>query len=299
MSAPAGVTTVLVRGEYEAELVEVGAGIRALRRGGLDVVDGYAADEMCSAGRGQLLVPWPNRILDGRYEFAGRSLQLALTEPSKHNAIHGLTRWVRWARLDVTRTRVLYGYRLPPQPGYPFELELTAAYELTDRGLRAEITATNVGRTPAPYGHGAHPYLTVGLPVDECELLVPAASRCEPDERGLPGAAELVVRTRYDFSRPRLVGGTALDHAYGDLIFGPDQLARAVLRDPHSGRDATLWADGAYRWLQVFTADGIGDRARKAVAVEPMTCPPNAFNSGIDVVVLAPGRSHVGVFGVG
>ena len=58
--------------------------------------DGFAADEMSSGGRGQLLMPWPNRVRDGAYSFDGRDLQLALTEPRRSNASHGLARWAAW-----------------------------------------------------------------------------------------------------------------------------------------------------------------------------------------------------------
>src|SRR4029079_15962520 len=132
---------------------------------------------------GQLLAPWPNRIEDGHYRLGGKELQLALTEPPAHNAIHGLVRWARWRLDGTTDTRAQWAYRLHPQPGYPFTLDLTAAYELSPEGLCLTFSASNVGSSPAPYGFGAHPYLTVGRAIDDCVLHLPASRYCTVDDR--------------------------------------------------------------------------------------------------------------------
>jgi len=298
MTSPSGRSLFLSHDGYEAELVEVGAGLRALRHDGYDVVAGYARDEMCSAGRGQLLIPWPNRIRDGRYEFEGVTLQLALTEPAARNAIHGLTRWVNWSLLDHSAASAIWGLELNPQPGYPFSLDLTIDYTLGDQGLRAKVSATNVGQTAAPYGSGAHPYLTVGRPIDECELTLPATIRAETDERGIPGDPAPVAGGPFDFSSPRFVGDTTFDHPFGGLVADEHSVARVFLLDPDSGRSAALWVDASYRWLQVYSGDKLGGRAREALAVEPMTCPPDAFNTGVDLIALQPGDTHTASFGL-
>jgi len=298
MTSPSGRSLFLSHDGYEAELVEVGAGLRALRHDGYDVVAGYARDEMCSAGRGQLLIPWPNRIRDGRYEFEGVTLQLALTEPAARNAIHGLNRWVNWSLLDHSAASAIWGLELNPQPGYPFSLDLTIDYTLGDQGLRAEVSATNVGQTAAPYGSGAHPYLTVGRPIDECELTLPATIRAETDERGIPGDPAPVAGGPFDFSSPRFVGDTTFDHPFGGLVADEHSVARVFLLDPDSGRSAALWVDASYRWLQVYSGDKLGGRAREALAVEPMTCPPDAFNTGVDLIALQPGDTHTASFGL-
>ncbi len=297
MAAPAGTNVTLVHGDYRATVVEVGAGLRTLSKGGLDLVAGYAENEMCQRGRGQVLLPWPNRVADGRYEFRGRRQQLPLSEPAHLNAIHGLTRWVSWTLLDATSSSARWGYRLHPQPGYPGELELTVDYRLSDAGLRVETSATNTGVDLAPYGTGAHPYLTVDRPIDGCELLLPAATRCATDGRGLPGTAVPVDGTGFDFRTSRPIGPTQFDHPFGDLGYDEGR-AVAVLRDPGSGRTASIWVEPAYRWLQVFSGDDLPDLARQALAVEPMTCPPNAFNSLLDLVVLEPAATHRAVFGI-
>ncbi|MGH3507417.1 MAG: aldose 1-epimerase family protein [Nocardioidaceae bacterium] len=298
MSSPSGHAVHLSAGGYEAVVVEVGAGLRSLTRGGLDVVAGYGPEEMATGGRGQLLLPWPNRIRDGRYAFGGREHQLPLSEPARRNASHGLTRWVNWSLLDHDASSAIWGYTLHPQPGYPFLLELTVGYQVTPDGLTVDVTATNLGDDAALYGHGAHPYLTVGRRIDECELLLPATARCEVDDRKLPGPAADVRGTAFDFTRSRVIGTTIIDHPFTGVLADEDGTTQSILRDPDTGRTAMLWADAAYPWLQVFSGDDLATGARGSLAVEPMTCPPDAFNSGVDLVVLQPGESDTGRFGI-
>ncbi len=286
---------MLRSGPYEAEVVEVGGGLRSLRKDGQDVVAGYDPEEMATSGRGQLLIPWPNRIEDGAYVFDGGAYQLPLSEAKVRNAIHGLTRWVNWRLAVRSLGYATWIYRLPPQPGYPFALDLSVAYGLTEHGLRVDISARNIGAKPAPYGHGAHPYLTVGRRLDGCELTMPASTRSDADERGIPQPAVSVADGPYDFRQPRLIGATTFDHAFGGLPDG-DPPTTVTLRDPGTNRVASLTADPAYRWLQIFSGDNLPTRAREALAVEPMTCPPNAFRTGTDLVVLEPDQSHVAGF---
>jgi aldose 1-epimerase len=291
MTSPSGRDVVLQGGPYEAHLAEVGAGLRTLTRDGLDVVEGYGPDEMCSGGRGQLLAPWPNRIEDGLYQFDGRTLQLPLSEAAARNAIHGLVRWVPWQLEGATDTSAQWTYRLFAQPGYPFVLDLAATYELSADGLRLTFSASNAGAAAAPYGFGAHPYLTVGRKVDDCLLDLPARQYCEVDDRGLPGPPQPVDGKPYDFRSPRAVGDTVLDHPFGGVEH-VDGWGSASLVDPDTGRTARVSFDDTIGWLQVFSADTHSATARQYLAVEPMTCPPNAFRSGTDLRVLQPGETQ-------
>lgn len=284
MRDPAGHALVLEHGPYRAEVVSVGAGLRSLRYAGRDLVAGYAAGDICPDYRGWVLQPWPNRIGDGRYEFGGVEHQLALTEPEHGNALHGLVGWVRWDVHHPDATRASFHHELVPQAGYPFALDLGVHYELTDAGLQVTLEATNDGDTAAPYGAGFHPYLTLGRPADELELTVPASSWCAMDERGLPGPPQPVEGTAYDFREPRRIGDLALDHPFGGLTGDT-----ATLGD--GDRTVTLTLGEGCRWLHVFTCD-THDPARQAVAIEPMTCPPDAFRTGTDLVALEPGATH-------
>jgi aldose 1-epimerase len=272
--------------------------VRAYSVDGRELIDGFPAGGPMTSGRGQVLIPWPNRLEDGTYEFDGRWHQLPLTELERRNAIHGLVRSAPWSVGERDESRVVMEHRLEPQPGYPFSLALQIEYTLSPEGLTVRTTATNAGAEPCPYGAGFHPYLAVGAEtVDPVVLRAPGSTVLRADDRGLLIGSGPVEGTEYDFRRPRPVGATVLDHCFTDLERGADGLARVELRDPE-GRGSELWVDGAYGYLMLFTGDPLPDVARRSLAVEPMTCPPNAFRSGERLVVLAPGESWTGVWGI-
>ena len=282
-------------------MTEVGAGLRAYTVGERDIVDGFAEDEMCSIGRGQLLLPWPNRIEDGQYEFAGRMHQTPLTEPARHNALHGLTRWMNWTAAEQAEDRVLMSLVLHPQDGYPFTLRFDVAYRLTAGGLTIRTTATNVGREAAPYGAGHHPYLTVGTFIDEALLKLPALLRLEANERLIPTGRVLPNRgTAYDFLELRPIGSLKMDTAFANLVPDSDGVVRVHLQAPGGEPRVTLWMEAVYGFLMVYTPDAIPDRKRRrrSIAIEPMTCAPNAFRSSDGLTVLQPGESWTGAWGI-
>jgi len=281
-----------------AIVVEVGGGLRAYSAGGRELLDGYGADEMCTSGRGQVLLPWPNRIEDGTYEFEGRLNKLPLNEPDRRNAIHGLVRWSAWTTREQEPSRVVLEHLIHPQPGYPFSVAVTIEYALSDQGLSVTTTATNVGPEPCPYGCGAHPYLTLGTAaVDSVVLTAPARAVLQSDDRGLPTGQAAVEGTEYDFTRPRTIGAARLDHCFTDLE-RDGGLARVELRTQDDAAGLTLWLDEAYGYLMLFTGDPLPDVDRRSLAVEPMTCPPNAFRTGEGLVVLEPGRSFTSAWGI-
>lgn len=297
---PLGRQLALAAGDYAATIVEVGGGVRELRHRGRPLLDGYAATEVPEGARGQLLAPWPNRVDRGRYPFAGKERQLDLSEPERATAIHGLVRWEAWRVVEQAQDRVRLAHRLHPHPGYPHVLDLDVEHRLDpDAGLTTRVRATNVGAGPAPYGVGAHPYLTAGTPtIDACELLIPAATRLPTDERGIPTGTEPVDGTPFDFRTPRPLGGLQIDYAFTDLARDEDGRATVVLRDPASGAATALWVDESCPWVEVFTGDGLPSRRREGLGVEPMSCPPNALATGTGVVVLAPGATHVASWGI-
>jgi aldose 1-epimerase len=296
--APSGEQIELASGDQRAVVVGFGGGLRSYSAGGREVLDGYAPGEMASGGRGQVLMPWPNRLEDGRYDFDGRSHQLPLTEVAARNAIHGLVRWVWWSAAERAPDRVVMEHALRPQPGYPFALALAVEYSLSERGLRVRTAATNVGAEPCPFGSGAHPYLRPGAALDDRALLrVPARTVLQADERGLPRGRAAVDGTDLDFRRPRAVGTLRLDHAFTDLERDGEGVARIELSDPE-GAGATLWMDASYGYAMIFTGDTVPSVARQSVAVEPMTCPPNAFRTGEALIRLEPGESFVGEWGI-
>jgi aldose 1-epimerase len=296
--APSGDQIGIRNGDQRAVVAEVGGGLRTYSVAGRELLDGYGADEMSTSGRGQVLLPWPNRIRDGSYEFEGRRHQLAINDTKTQNAIHGLVRWVAWRVAQHEPHRVVMQHLLHPQPGYPFSLEVEIEYLLSSEGLRVGTTATNVGAGPCPYGCGAHPYLRTGTQmVDSLTLRVPGSTVLLSDDRGIPVASESVEGTEYDFRRPRQVAATRLDNAFTDLERDGDGLARVSLSDSEGG-GLTVWVDEAYRYLMLFTGDPLPDVNRRSLAVEPMTCPPNAFRTGEALIRLEPGRSFTSTWGI-
>jgi aldose 1-epimerase len=299
MIAPSGEQIEIAFGDQRAVVVEVGGGLRAYSVAGRDVLDGYGADEICTSGRGQVLIPWPNRLEDGSYEFDLRSYQLPIDDPEENDAIHGLVRWVSWRAAERESHRVVMEHMLHPQPGYPFSLALRIEYVLSEDGLRVRTTATNVGSEACPYGAGAHPYLTVGTEtVDSVLLRAPGRTVIRSDKRGLPVGSASVEGTEYDFRRPRRIGATRLDNGFTDLERGEDGLARVELRDPGGGEGLTLWVDETYRYLMLFTGDPLPDVNRRSLAVEPMTCPPNAFRTAESLIRLEPGSAFTSTWGI-
>jgi aldose 1-epimerase len=297
---PSGAQFEIAHGQQRATIVEVGAGVREYAAAGRPVLDPYPLEAISDGARGAPLIPWPNRLADGRYRFDGVDHQLALSEPERHNAIHGLMRWRPWTALERDPGRVLMGARLFALPGYPFNLELRIAYELSDAGLTVTTTATNVGQSACPYGAGQHPYISPGQgPIDDCLLQVPAATRILTDgERQLPCGREALAGGDHDFRSPRRVGDQRLDDPFTDLARDGEGNATVTLTPPDGGR-VQLWMDQRYRFVELFSGDTLApERRRRGLAVEPMTCAPNGFQSGDGLVRLEPGESFTSRWGV-
>ncbi len=297
---PSGAQWTISAAGHEAVIVEVGGGVRTYRQDGVEHLDGYATDELCPGSAGQVLAPWPNRIRDGAYTYAGRSLQLTLTEPERHNAIHGLVNWVSWQLIEQRPDEVTVGYDLPPQLGYPWPLRLRTRWSVGSDGLRAEHEVTNIGAEPAPFGFSVHPYLRLpGVAVEDIALRVPGQTRLLLDGRLLPVGAAQVAGTEYDYTEPRRIGDAVLDLAFGQVTREADGGSTVTLAGPGDSGGLRIWADAQFGWWQVYTGDTLtGARLRRSVAVEPMTCPPDAFRSGRDLITLAPGDTWRGGWGI-
>ena len=288
MVAPSGEQYEFAAGGYRAVVTESGAALRLLEHNGRKLLDGFDESEMAYGGRGQLLMPWPNRIQDGAYTFNGQDLQLALTEPKRHNASHGLVRWAAWTLEEESANSVSLVYRVMAQTGYPWAVDLHVLYDLSADGLTVTQTATNLADEPAPYACGAHPYFTVGAgPVDNWELTLPASVRVLADEdRLIPTGTEDVEGTEFDFRVSRPIRGCEFNSAFTGLTRDDSGRATVVLQSAE--RALAVWVDERIDWLMVYTADDVPSSARRSLAVEPMTAPPNAFNSGVGLVTLSP-----------
>ena len=298
-AAVAAAELEIAHGDQRLGVVTLGGGLRSYEVEGRELLDGFPPGGRPERGRGQVLVPWPNRIKDGSYEFDGKQMQLPLTEPEHGNAIHGLVRGARWNVADQSSDRVVLDYLLEPQPGYPFALALGISYSVSDAGLTVTTTARNVGAESCPYGCGQHPYLTLGTPkIDTLQLQVPGRIVVSSDERGVPVSTESVEGTEYDFRTSRTIGGIVLDNAFTELQRDANGRARVLLDDPDGDSGITLWVDESYAYLMVFSGDPYPDLARRSIAVEPMTCPPNAFRTHDSLIVLEPGESTASTWGI-
>lgn len=292
--APSGAQYTIRHGEQRAIITEVGATLRAYEVGGRAFLDGFELDEMSSGGRGQVLAPWPNRLAGGSYEFGGARFQLALSEAKTQNASHGLVRWANWQLVAHEEARVTLALTLHPQSGYPFALALELTYSLADDGLTVHTTARNVGAKALPFGIGFHPYFTVGTAwVDEATFTLPAATSLLTDERMIPTGRAGVAGGPLDFRTARAISDTVIDACFTDLAGDTDGRTQIGLASPTDTPTLTLTLDPAFGFVQVYTGDNLPDPAmrRRGLAIEPMTCPANAFNSGDGLLILQPDES--------
>ncbi|WP_206488071.1 aldose 1-epimerase family protein [Rhodococcus sp. KRD162] len=297
-------TYSLISGKYRADIAAVGAGLRVLEYDGAPLTETWEAGTKPPLSAGLVLAPWPNRTADGTFVFDGVEHSMEITEPSRNNASHGFVRRTAWTLVEHTDARVEQSVDVGTHPGWPFSLTVTVVHELSSDGLTVTSTAKNTGDADAPYGMGFHTYVRVGdVPLDECTLEFSAGTRLPLDPvRNLPvGNSVPTADTEYDFGRPRSLQGVQLDTPFSASLPDLDGRANHVLRGP-DGTATVLWTDSNFGWVQVFTADPANDQAYpdrgRALAIEPMTCPPNALNSEIDLIVLEPGQTWSGTWGM-
>ena len=293
---PTGEQFEISAGDVAATVTEVGAGLRAFTCAGVPYVETFAVERRPPRGAGDVLVPWPNRTAGGRWTWNGADQQLALTEPTAGNAIHGLLLHTFYAVVERSADAITLGARVAAQPGWPVPLDTRIRYAVSADGLTVTHTVHNIGADAVPFGVGVHPYVRAGTAAtDDCTLQL-AASTALPLESGLPTGPARPAADADDFSRGRPLRGLQLDHAFGGCApAAGDTLVRHRLLGPDGGVE--LWAEPEFRWVQVFTPDDHPGRGR-TVAVEPMTCPPDALNSGTDLITLAPGESWTGSWGL-
>ncbi len=299
-SEPARQATLqLGAGDYAAVVTTVGGALVELTHRGRPLVRELPLHPPRPRFRGAVLAPWPNRIRDGRYRYAGHLHQLPLNEPERGCALHGLLLWHEWHVLHADTHRVVLSATLWPQQGYPFRVAVTVEYTLDPvTGLRTAVGARNDGDVTAPFGTAAHPYVVAGDGgVDDWVLQLPARSvlRADP-QRLLPFGQDSAAGSVFDFREGRPLAGIVLDHTFGDIDLeaGPaGGVAHALLTSARDGNGVRMSWDAASPWVQVHTTeDPAHEWHRSALALEPMTCPPDAFNSGVDVWELEPGESR-------
>lgn len=289
------VTTLRAHG-FTARIASVGAALAGLEFLGRPLVRPFDTDRVRPVYAGALLAPWPNRVVDGRYSWQGIEHQLALTEPARGHALHGLAANADFAVTARDASFLQLSALVPAQEGYPFALALTVEFRLEEDGLRTRAAATNIGRDAAPLGWGSHSYLVAPGRLEDWIFSLPAAAVQETrGERLLPGQVLPVEQFQdgaLDFRSPRTLGLAFIDHAYTQLLADSSGHFRAFVTDTQGVGAQVTW-DEACPWVQVHTADRPEPELhRTGLAVEPMTCPPDAFNGHPHVIALEPGASH-------
>ncbi|GAA1488287.1 aldose 1-epimerase family protein [Brachybacterium sacelli] len=292
----------LAAGTYRAEVSSLGAIVESLTADGRDLLVRNPEQGPMQFYRGAVVAPWPNRIGDGAYTWGGQQIQAPLNEPERSNALHGLISFQSFTATSVEENAVELGTELFPSPGYPFHLLLTVRHALDPQtGLTTTVTARNLGEQVAPYGVCPHPYLVAGPEaLDQWSLQFSAGTVLTvTEDRLLPTGTEPVAPgSDFDFHEPRVIGETFIDHAFTDL--GRDEHGRlSVTVTAPGGTGVALTAGPECGWLQVHTGDRPEpENDRLGLAVEPMTCPPDAFRSGTDVVSLAPGQEAAAAWSI-
>lgn len=287
----------ITRGSASAVVTIVGAGLRAFEVGGVPYVETY--DDEPPMGAGAVLVPWPNRVAGATWTQAGETHTLEATESVRGNAIHGLVRHAKWSVVSHEDSSVTLSVDVDGAPGWPFPFRTTISYELTDAGLTVTHTVANRGERPMPFGVGTHPYPRPGnADVDDCVLTLAARTVLPVDlDTMIPNGAPIdVTGTDFDFRTGRPLRDIELDTAFGGCEPGPDGLIRHSVR--HGTTGVEVWAEPEFRWVQVFTPAEFPGKGARAVAIEPMTCPPDALNSGVDLTWLQPGGTWAGRWGI-
>jgi aldose 1-epimerase len=286
----------LRRGDALAVVTELAAGLRLYTRGGVQLTESYGDDEISPGATGITLAPWANRVEDGVWYLDGKKQQLDITEVSRNNASHGLLRNAAYSLVEESEFSVTLEATVFPQHGYPFLVRHQVRYELDEAlDLRVSQTLVNDSQGTAPFVLGAHPYLRLGdVAPEDLSLTVRAATRLVADERLIPRSTA-AVDGEYDLSAGGAVGNLLIDVALTDLTFDGGT-ARHTLTAP-DGRSVSLEQDDSCRYVHVFVTDTFPGRS-KAVAIEPMTGPANAFNSGDGLRWLAPAESFTMRWGI-
>lgn len=290
-------------GKYVASIATYGGGLRSLSYEGQSLTATYPRGVNPPLGAGTVLAPWPNRVADGVFMHKGVAHRLDITEPSRANAIHGFVGTSMWDVLSANESSVTLQCIIAPQPGWPWEVSVTVTWSLdADSGLTGSFEVVNQSSETCPFGLGFHPFLTIAdMDLNTCTLSVSVTKNLPLEPiRNLP-AGPLVD---LDVVQPGLdtgvtMAGVWLDHCFVDERDCNRREATLVAAD---GRGVALWADESFRWFQVYTADparreGLPGYGR-AVAVEPMTCPPDALRSGTDLLQLEPGVGHTFTLGL-
>jgi aldose 1-epimerase len=279
----------------------VGATLRSFQVGGVEMLDTFGPDEMSRYGMGHVLAPWPGRTDHGKYTFQGGEQQLPINDVGNQNALHGLVRYLDWKLVERSGDAVTLALMLFPTEGYPFTLDLAITYRIGEHGLAVHTRAANAGAHALPLGLGFHPYFKVGTDVlDPTTLTLPATTYLPTNDRLIPVGHAPVAGTPFDFRKPKVIGSVKFDTTFTDLACGQDGRARARLTAPGGKRWVEVWMDASFKFVVAYSGDTLPVPAhrRRGLCLEPLTCAPNALNSGEGLLTLEPDAHHENDWGI-
>lgn len=285
----------IASGEYRAAISTFGASIQELTYAGEPLLEGYPRGEEPPMSANIVMSPWPNRVEDGEYTFHGSDNRLVINEPPRNNAIHGFAGFRTWGVQELTADRAVLWIDFGDEQGWPWRMRVTADFQVGDQGLSVAYTVANRSGEACPLAFGVHLYPSAhGAPLDETRLVVPVVEYLPlSQDRNLPdGDLRPTAEIHCELAGGQDMRGAWYDHAF--TAGGEGE--RCSTLTAADGRATSITTAGEFAWFQVYTADpdhGEGYPGRgRAVAVEPMTVPPNALRTGKDLAELGPGEQH-------
>ncbi len=247
--------------------------------------------------RGANLIPFPNRIQEGRYSFQDEQYQLEKNYPEEGNACHGFiydkTFEIIDQKIQKDFCEIVLGYNYDGElPGYPFPFRVKLFYTLnsTSDFIRRTIIE-NTGPGPMPIGNGWHPFFKLCDHVNGLMLKLPKASELIPMTANIPN----IEKDRENFPEIYFrIQNNELDSCY--YLTEDTTLHYTIIYDESENIGLELWQEagpGKYNYLQIYTPPD-----RRSIALEPMSCNVNAFNNQEGLVVLKTGEKFDARFGI-
>ena len=298
---------ILASGDLRVRVSPFGASLRGMWRetanGIQEVITGYSGAKNKVGGQGDVLIPFPGRVRDGKYSFNGASYEMTRNDKDGPNAIHGFVRLKTWVTFLNSGDSATFTTSIASEdaPGYPFALTITVCYTLRDSGLQCEFTVKNEGDQLAPVGAGFHPYFTVGSDlIDLDSLTLPFNAFLEFQNLLPTGNIVPVEGTPHDFRTPQTIAGTVFNTCFVAPLPDDDGKTRIRLSTMDGKRAVTVWMDASFGYVVLYSGDPLPEtHRRRSLAIEPMTCGTDAFNHPEwGLVTLAPGEMFKGAWGV-
>lgn len=268
---------------------DLGCNVNSLILNNQDIIDGNTDKETLSSNylaKSALLIPFPNRIDKGKYIFKGKEYKLPINKKGEGHAIHGLIydKPFKLVNTKVSKksTSATFFYEIAKRQfsGYPFNLLILVTCTLEESHFTISVSATNGSNSILPYGIGWHPYLKANKKIDMRTLSIPSRHILEIDRTKKMIPTGKIKRTK-TFNNA-LINKQAFDTCFTNLASYKTQF-----------ENITLFQDRTMKYLQIYTPPD-----RQSIAIEPMSCAPNAFNNKMGLILLAPLNSVTHSFGI-